>query len=455
MRKLIEMKGKMYNSPHLIDAQTFDWVEGIINAQTENPKFAIEATGRKKEREVQYNPDTQVGLISISGPLTYQEYEAVCGEKNVSYQQILGEMQEMASLGAKTVVLDTDSPGGEAFGMMETGRSLRKIADENGIKLIAYVDGLAASAGYGLASSAHEVIANPESELGSIGVVVKLRNINKAMKEMGVEDTYIFAGKNKIPFTKDGEWDEAFLEDIQGKVDALYEAFTQYVASMRGISVEAVKATEAKTFLGDKAVALGLADKTMTREEFYEYLADIVEGDTVLSNKLFGKKKEEMTMTAEEKAQLEALQANVTSLTAALEGKTSEMAAIATALEEKNAALEAASAALAEANAKLAAIAEAEAAAAKAAEEARVAARKSALVEAVGEAEAETLFESLSALPDAAYEAVIGKMKAAADVEAEQDPNFKEVGHGGKKEATASLGAAERKLLEEKYGRKA
>lgn len=454
MRKLIEMKSKMYNTPHLIDAETFGWVEGIVNAQSEKPQMALDKD-KKKKRELDYNPDTKVGLIAVHGPLTYEEYEAVCGEANASYQGIQAQLEALIDAGAKTIVLDVDGPGGEAYAMMETGQYMRDLADAHGVNLIAYVDGLSASATYGLTASAHEVVVNPMAELGSIGVVVKLRNVNKAMREMGVEDTYIHAGKDKIPFNAEGEFTKEFLEDIQEKVDALYEEFTSYVATLRGISVDAVKATEAKTFLAPKAVELGLADKIMTRESFFEYLADVVQsGDTMLKNKLFGKK-EEMSMTAEEKAMLENLQGSVAELTTALDEKTVQLTAAIGAVAEKNAALEAATAALAEANAKLHAIDEAEKAAKAAAEAARLEARKTALVEAVGEAEAETLFESLSTLPDTAFEAVVGKMKASAEKREQDNPLFKELGHDADKGVETPDASALKTMLAEKYGRPA
>src|SRR5690606_27753082 len=110
---------------------------------------------------------------------------------------------------------------------------------------------------------------------GSIGVVVKLRNMNEAMKRAGVEDTYIYAGDSKVPFDADGKFTPDFLDDIQGKVNALYVEFAQHVSAMRGISHESVVATQAKTFMADQAIELGLADKKMTLSEFAEYLADI------------------------------------------------------------------------------------------------------------------------------------------------------------------------------------
>lgn len=450
MNKLIEMSQMLYNTPHLLDKASFDWVESVINAQTVDKQAALKTEKQRekdKDRDLQYNEDTQVGVISIHGPLTYIEYEAVCGEKNASYQQIEAEFDGLVKTGATTIVLDVDSPGGMAYGLLETGRYLREKADANGVKLIAYVDGYAASAGMGLTAAAHEIIANPEAELGSIGVVVKLRNMNKAMKELGVEDTYIYAGKSKIPFNNEGEFAEEFLKDVQDKVDALYERFTSYVAEMQNISVEAVKATEAKMFMADKAVELGLAHKTMTRESFFEYLADTVQqtvhtGDRMLGRKLFGSEKDKPQMK-----ELETLKTEMAEMSTQFDSAKAALATAETALAAKTAELETAQAALVAATEKLNAYTEAEEKAKAEAEAARIAGRKAALSAAVGDVEAEALYASLETLPDAAFDAVVAKMAAAAK-SVEETPMFKEVGRDGDK--GVELSTLDR-LLAEKY----
>lgn len=450
-RKLIEMQAKLYNTPHLIDAETFNWVEGIVAAQ-DNP--AVKRLGvlqdkksnKKSIDNMQYNADTGVGIIEVSGPLTYVEYEAVCGEANASYQGIESQFDTMAKAGAKTIVLAVDSPGGEAYGMMETGRYLRSQADAKGIKLIAYVDGLAASAGMGLASSAHEIIANPSSELGSVGVVVKLRNINEAMTKMGVQDTYIYAGANKIPFKADGSFSEVFLEDIQKKVDALYEQFASYVADMRGVSVEAVKNTEAKVFMAQEAVDIGFADKLMTREEFFTYLADqgtykAPQGNNML-NKLFKSQEEKAEMV-----KLEEVQAALTELSGKHEATLTQLADLTVALEAKGAELK-------DALDKVAAF-EAEATAAKlAAEEAKKNARKERLAAVMGDEKAVELSASLESLDDAAFDTVAKAYEAQAAASAASEM-FKEVGADAEKNLDASDDDATMRLVQEKYGRKA
>lgn len=312
--KLLRLTEKLYNTPHLITTSSFDRVIGYLEDRNSGAfEMAVKDAGVSKERYLSYNPDTQIGYVSMDGPLTYIEYEGLCGPSGPSYQAIRDESTQLLEAGAKVIVLDQSSPGGEAYMAFETARYIREQADKYGAKIIAYVDGLSASASYAFSVVADEIIMNPMAEVGSVGVVVKLRNVNKAMKEMGIEDTYVYAGKSKIPFDSEGNFSEETLSDIQRKVDILYEEFVSHVAQFRNISKEAVVNTEAKTFLANDAIALGLADKQMTLEEFSNYLADIVErGDNMPIKNILGfKTKEEPLKMAEQDgdfaAQLESL----------------------------------------------------------------------------------------------------------------------------------------------------
>lgn len=428
--ELIRLLSKLHNTPHLMEPEHFTRVISILESRDDAVELAVRSQDKQKkiERDLQYNPDTKVGMIVIDGPLTYLEFQGWCGEQNASYQRIESEFVQMIDKGAKTIVMSIDSGGGEAYGMFETGRLMREKADAAGVNLIAYVDGMAASAAYGLACSAHEIIMNPHAEVGSIGVVVRLRNVNKAMKAMGVEDTFIFAGDSKIPFAADGSWDKKFLEDIQEKVDELYQQFTSYVADMRGIEQKAAQKTEAKVFTADKAMELGLVDKQMTREGFFEYLADIAQsGETMLGRKLFSSDKEDKAqMTAEQKAQLEALQGQVVTLTANLDKANAAVLAANAALLDKGVEVETANCALTEAKEKLGVYEKAEAAKLEAEVTAKKNARKEKLAAFMSAEAVEKLFPSLEALDDEAFEMVIAPMQ----VKAETDLMTQELGAG-------------------------
>lgn len=420
MGKLLRLTNKLYNTPHLMLPASLERVFTYLDDRNNHADLAVQLEKKPKERNVQYVAETQVGVLSVSGPLTYIEYEAMCGEQNSSYQQIVDDFDKLCSMGAKTIVMDVDSPGGEAYGLQETGRYLRKKADEKGIQLVAYVDGLSASAAFGLSVAAHEIIANPDAELGSVGVVVKLRNMNKAMNNAGVEDTYIYAGDSKIPFKEDGSFREDFLADIQYKVDALYQQFTEYVADMRGIDVGVVKSTQAKVLLAQDAIGIGFADKVMTREDFSNYLADLVEKPMRFSFKSKGENKNMTTDVIEQEA--------VASLKADFEAAVAKNAELAAALAAQNEAFEAAQAQAAELQKAVAAaqeqIAQMQAAAAKEASDKRMAA----LQAVVDQDQAATLHVSLAALDDKAFATVVASLQTKA---VDEEKAFAEKGFAG------------------------
>lgn len=420
MGKLLRLTSILYNTPHLMLPASLERVFTYLDDRNNHAELAVQLEKKPKERNVQYVAETQVGVLSVSGPLTYIEYEAMCGEQNSSYQQIVDDFDKLCSMGAKTIVMDVDSPGGMAYGMTETGRYLRKKANEKGIQLVAYVDGLSASAAFGLSVAAHEIIANPDAELGSVGVVVKLRNMNKAMNNAGVEDTYIYAGDSKIPFKEDGSFREDFLADIQYKVDALYQQFTEYVADMRGIDVGVVKSTQAKVLLAQDAIGIGFADKVMTREDFSNYLADLVEKPMRFSFKSKGENKNMTTDVIEQEA--------VASLKADFEAAVAKNAELAAALAAQNEAFEAAQAQAAELQKAVAAaqeqIAQMQAAAAKEASDKRMAA----LQAVVDQDQAATLHVSLAALDDKAFATVVASLQTKA---VDEDKAFAEKGFAG------------------------
>ena len=320
-------KEMVFNKPHLISASGFnniiEYLDSRPDGMMSKEELAVARDIREKSKKLNLG-EGDVGVISVSGALTYEEtmFGALCGMS--SYQGILSQMRQAVKEGYSTVVLDVDSGGGEAYACFETAKELRKLANENDIRLIAYIDGISASAAYGLSVAADEIIANPYAEVGSVGVLTRLVNMSEKEKKEGIATTYIYAGDQKIPFDAEGEWREDFLADIQKKVDKLYSDFVSHVATMRGIDEESVRSTQAKMFDVDEALSIKFIDKVMERGEFAEYLADIKEGNMPIG--FMKEKKDEETMSkdtqdkvemsAEQLAQFEQMQAQLSELEA-------------------------------------------------------------------------------------------------------------------------------------------
>ncbi len=158
------------------------------------------------------------------------------------------------------IVLDIDSPGGEAAGAMEAAAHVRAVSAQK--KVVAYIDSLAASAAYAIASGADEIVATPSATLGSIGVVFMHLDRSEAMKDRGLKPTILHAGAYKI----DGNSMQPLPEDararIQGQIDQVYGLFLDTVGKHRpALGAEGARKTEAGVFFGQRAVDAGLADR--------------------------------------------------------------------------------------------------------------------------------------------------------------------------------------------------
>lgn len=417
--ELIRLRSKLFDTPLLVDSKSF---ESILNYVDKRCEGTVDVTPKADNEFSMYSTlhyaESNLGVIHISGPLTNKStgWEAFCG--GTSYESIKEDFEALLEAGTKTIAFMVESGGGEAYGMMDTGNYLRKLADENNVKIISYVDGLSASAAYGLTAISDEIISNKNSEIGSIGVLIRLMNDSKALEMKGYERSFISAGTEKIPFAEDGSFRKEFLDDLQYKVDALYTDFTEYVAEHRKMTVEAVRNTQANTFLAEDAIALGLADKVMTQEDFYSYLSGQAQNNkegSSMSNRIFKFSKTNTEETLE-MTQLAELQ---TQLTAANE-QLAEFSSVKQALASLQTNFTDQSTKLTEALEKVAQM-----------ESEKVEAKLSARKEKLACVKQEALLTSLSVLDDAAFEAVVAGFKAQAEV-IDHSALMSEVGGQGK-----------------------
>lgn len=307
------------NSPYLVTQDFMDFAFNYLSHRDNDPaQLAVDAERIKKKAEEEgMSLQGDVAKIDIKGPLTYEPtfFQMLCG--GISYTGLLSMVDEAIALGAKKIVLDINGPGGEAYGCFETAVEMRKRADKAGVELIGYVDGMSASATYGLSAVCHTLIMNPDAEVGSVGVVMRLANDNKKQKDEGIETTYVFSGESKIPFNEEGEFRADFINDLQVKVDRLYGKFVSHVASHRGMSEQAVRDTQAKMFVSEEALALGLVDDVMTKEEFYSFIIENKKDGE--SNMLDFSRKEKLQNNKQEVEMSVEMQEQLATMTAQME----------------------------------------------------------------------------------------------------------------------------------------
>lgn len=214
-----------------------------------------------------------VAIISVVGSLVNRGAWVGASSGLVSYEGIKHQLKHAAANPAvKSIILDLQSPGGEAVGAFELAAMVREVAAEK--RVVAVVNGMAASAAYALASGASEIVTGETGVSGSIGVVLLHADFSRQLANEGISPTLIFAGDHKVDANPFEPLPEAVRQDLQSEVNAFYEQFVSTVAKGRGKRLTAAMArkTQARTFVGAEAVELGLADRLGS---FESVLADL------------------------------------------------------------------------------------------------------------------------------------------------------------------------------------
>jgi signal peptide peptidase SppA len=185
-----------------------------------------------------------------------------------SYEGIAAQLREAGQdPEVRSVLLDISSAGGEAAGMAGLADLIRSVRQTKPVT--AFVNDMAASAAYGIASAANEIVISPTSILGSIGVVMLHADRSGELAAQGVRPTLIFAGSHKVDGNPFEPLSDAVRADLQASVDAHYRQFLDTVAAGRGrkLTADMARATEARTFIGSEAIRLGLADRIASFDE--------------------------------------------------------------------------------------------------------------------------------------------------------------------------------------------
>lgn len=211
--------------------------------------------------------ESGVAVVSIIGELVNRGAWLNAYSGLISYEGLRETFKNLENDSrVKAVLLDMDSPGGEAQGMAETADRLAALSSKK--PSVAIANGMMASAAYGIGSAAGTIVNTQDGLVGSVGVVLLHADYSQQLKMDGIEVTLIHAGAHKV----DGNPYEPLPDDVRGDLEAevekFYGAFTALVARGRaGMSDADVRGTEARTYLGADAVDIGFADKVATFDE--------------------------------------------------------------------------------------------------------------------------------------------------------------------------------------------
>jgi capsid assembly protease len=281
MTTLARIADLVLNQPLLLTPEKAEVVAGVLAGRIgidgpdlsrfEGSPVLIEADGSRRFRP--FNVTNGVGVITITGSLVNRGAWIGAYSGLTSYEGIQHQLKQADKANdVRAIVLDIHTPGGEAVGAFETAAMVREIAARKPV--IALVNGMAASAGYLIASGATEIVSTPSGVSGSIGVVSLHVDASGQLEQDGLKPTLIIAGAHKADGHPFGPLPESVRADWQARIDGIYSDFINAVAAGRGkrMSADAARATEARIYIGAKAVEVGLADRIGT---FESVLADL------------------------------------------------------------------------------------------------------------------------------------------------------------------------------------
>lgn len=234
-----------------------------------SPEAVSARQGRRLPKTKRVEMRGSVAIVPIEGPIFRYAgmFDDISGASSV---QVLAPDFALAleDPSVTAIMLHVDSPGGEVNGIAELGDMIYAARGKKPIT--AYVSDLGASAAYWLASAADRIVVAETAALGSIGVVMAVRDPSK--DDRGEVEFVSSQSPNKRPDPNS----EGGREQYQALVDTIGDIFVASVARNRDVSAEAVIGDfgAGGLLIGRGAVDAGLADAIGSYEQTVRELSE-------------------------------------------------------------------------------------------------------------------------------------------------------------------------------------
>lgn len=195
-----------------------------------------------------------VGYVEVKGVI-------VDAEEVVKQLHALQKNDEV-----KAVVLRIDSPGGVVGPSQEIYQEVKKLAAVK--KVVVSMGSVAASGGYYIAVPATTIYANPGTITGSIGVLMKLSNIEGLLGKVGMKAFILKSGEYKDSGSPLRPLTAADRAVLQGVIDNLHDQFIKAVAEGRKLPLAVTrKLADGRIYTGEQALGLKLVDRLGTLQD--------------------------------------------------------------------------------------------------------------------------------------------------------------------------------------------
>jgi protease-4 len=159
----------------------------------------------------------------------------------------------------KGVLFSIDSPGGAVAPSVEIAYAVKRLREEKPV--VVYAAGIMASGGYYSAIWGNEIIANPGSMIGSIGVIMEGADLSELMEKVGVKTQVVHAGAYKQVGTLERKWSTLERAELEKVINGTYTLFVGDVARARGLDLNrSSEYADAHIFTASQAKEVKLVD---------------------------------------------------------------------------------------------------------------------------------------------------------------------------------------------------
>lgn len=164
----------------------------------------------------------------------------------------------------RAIVVRIDSPGGAIGPSQEIYQEIRKVRESSGKPIVASFGNVAASGGYYIAAACDEIVTNPGTITGSIGVILQWMEVGDLLKWAKMRPETIISGDKKdagSPYRPLNEDERAYLQRITSQLHRQF--INAIVLGRKGkLTAENVTAVaDGRVFTGEEALQLKLVDR--------------------------------------------------------------------------------------------------------------------------------------------------------------------------------------------------
>ena len=274
------LASRVFGTPLLIHPRKLEVILSVVGSRMgmvvpETSAQQLSQLGAMTPPERVMRRDFQVpniAVISILGTLVRRTGAMDAASGLTSYASISAQIDAAINdPNVDAVLLDIDSPGGEAGGAFDLADEIVSARSTKPIWAVANDD--AFSAAYAIACSAERIYLTRTGGVGSIGVIAL--HVDQTQRDAldGYRYTAIYAGDRKNDLSPHLPLSNEASTALQTEVDRLYEMFVSTVATNRGLDAQAVRDTQAGLFYAGDAIEAGFADAIGTADDALRALA--------------------------------------------------------------------------------------------------------------------------------------------------------------------------------------